>query len=123
MSAVRGIRGATTVERNEAALVRAATVELLRTLVERNGVEPADVASAIFTVTPDLDADFPAHAARALSGWEHVPLLCAREIPVAGAPGLCVRVLINWNTDRAQREIHHAYLRGARSLRPDLEGR
>ena len=122
MSPVRGVRGATTVERNEAAAVRERTLELLRALVERNGIDARDVASAVFTVTPDLDADFPAHAARALPGWDAVPLLCALEIPVRGATPLCVRVLITWNTDRAQRDVRHAYLRGAATLRPDLEG-
>ena len=117
---IRGVRGATTVERNEAAHLRERTGELLRTLVERNGIRPEDVASAILTVTADLDADFPAHAARTLRGWEVVPLLCAREIGVPGSLPRCVRVLIHWNTERAQREIQHAYLHGARALRTDL---
>lgn len=119
---MRGVRGATTVDRNEAAHVRERTGELLRALVERNGIRPEDVASAIFTVTPDLDTDFPAHAARALAGWESVPLLCAQEIPVPGAVPRCVRVLLHWNTERPQREVRHAYLHGAGTLRPDLEG-
>jgi chorismate mutase len=117
---IRGVRGATTVERNDAAQVRERTVELLRALVERNQIRAEDVASAIFTTTSDLDADFPAHAARTLDGWGGVPLLCAREVPVPGALELCVRVLIHWNTDRPQREVRHAYLRGAARLRPDL---
>src|SRR5439155_103457 len=83
-------RVATTVERNDAALVRDRTAELLRALVDRNDIRPDDVASAIFTTTSDLDADFPAHAARAIAGWERVPLLCAREIPVPGALQRCV---------------------------------
>jgi chorismate mutase len=120
---MRGVRGATTVDRNEADHVRERTAELVRTLVERNGIRAEDVASAIFTVTPDLDADFPAHAARVLPGWDAVPLLCTREIPVPGALPRCVRVLLHWNTERPQREIRHAYLRGATTLRPDLEGR
>jgi len=117
---IRGVRGATTVERNDAALVRERTAELLRALVDRNDIRPDDVASAIFTTTSDLDADFPAHAARAIAGWERVPLLCAREIPVPGALQRCVRVLIHWNTDRSQREVRHAYLHDAARLRPDL---
>jgi chorismate mutase len=117
---IRGVRGATTVERNDVAHLGERTAELLRTLVERNGIRAEDVASAIFTVTDDLDADFPARAARMLAGWEGVPLLCAREIAVAGALGRCVRVLVHWNTDRAQREIRHAYLHGASALRPDV---
>jgi len=116
--AVRGVRGATTVPRNEAAAVVERTLELLQLLVASNGIEPADVASAIFTVTDDLDAEFPAAAARALPGWNQVPLLCAREAPVPGSLGLCVRVLLHWNTDRAQGDVRHAFLRGARELRP-----
>jgi chorismate mutase len=81
-------------------------------------VRPADVAAATFTVTEDLDAEFPAVAARSLAGWEDVPLLCAREIPVEGAPARCVRILLLWNTERGQGEIRHVFLRGARRLRP-----
>jgi chorismate mutase len=117
---IRGVRGAITVDRNDAALVRERTGELLRVLIERNAIRADDVASAIFTTTPDLDADFPAHAARLIAGWDAVPLLCARELAVPGALERCVRVLIHWNTDRAQRDIRHAYLRGAERLRPDL---
>ena len=117
---IRGVRGATTVDRNESGLVSERTGELLRTLIERNGIRPEDVASAIFTTTDDLDADFPAHAARAIAGWDLVPLLCAREIPVPGALTRVVRVLIHWNTERPQREVRHAYLHDAARLRPDL---
>jgi chorismate mutase len=114
----RGLRGATTVGRNEAAAIRERTLELLGILVERNGVRPDQVASAIFSVTEDLDADFPALAVRSLEGWEDVPLLCVREIPVPGSLGRCIRILLLWNTDRPQGEIRHAFLRGARDLRP-----
>ena len=116
--ATRGIRGATTVEANSAPSIRERTLELLELLVTENGLRPEEVASATFTVTSDIDAEFPALAVRSLAGWEDVPLLCAREIPVAGALGLCVRILLLWNTDRPQREIRHAFLRGARTLRP-----
>lgn len=118
MSVVRGIRGATTVAANEPSAIVAATRELLETVVRMNGVAPADIASVTFTVTDDLDAAFPARAARDM-GWTDVPLVCAREIPVPGALGRCVRVLVQWNTDRAQSDIRHAYLHGARSLRPE----
>ncbi len=114
----RGVRGASTVERNGAAEIIERTLELLRVLVASNGISPSDVASAMFTVTDDLDADFPALAVRSLPGWDDVPLLCAREIPVPGSLPLCVRVLIHWNTARPQGEIRHAFLRGARKLRP-----
>lgn len=116
--ATRGIRGATTVDANTADDIRARTVELLGVLVASNGLSPADVASATFTVTDDVDAAFPALAVRSIPGWEDVPLLCAREIPVAGALPLCVRILLLWNTDRAQGDVRHAFLRGARALRP-----
>jgi chorismate mutase len=116
--ATRGVRGATTAGRNEAAAIAERTLELLRVLVERNGIRPDELASATFTVTADLDADFPATPVRSLPGWEDVPLLCAREIPVPGSLGRCIRVLLHWNTGKAQAEIRHAFLRGARSLRP-----
>lgn len=115
---LRAIRGATTVVRDEAELVHEATVELLRELVQRNALAPADIISAIFTVTPDLRSDFPAHAARAL-GWTDVPLLCTMEIPVPGALARCIRVLLHVETARARADIKHVYLRDARALRPD----
>ena len=115
----RGVRGATTVDADSAAEILAATRELLTRLIEANRFLPEDIAGTIFTVTPDLTAAFPAKAAREL-GWQHVPLLDAQEIPVPGSLPRCVRVLILWNTERLQTEIHHVYLRGAASLRPDL---
>lgn len=118
MTAVRGIRGATTVAANDAASITAGTLELLRVLRDVNGLRAEDIGYIWFTVTPDLDASFPADAARAGLGWTDVPLICGREIPVPGALGMCVRVLIAWNTTRAQRDVRHAFLRGARALRP-----
>jgi len=115
----RGIRGATTVEADTADAIVAATRELLVSMVEANDVAVADIASAIFTVTLDLTAAFPARAAREL-GWQHVPLLDAQEVPVPGSLPRCVRVLMLWNTGRSQEEIRHVYLRDAGSLRPDL---
>jgi chorismate mutase len=115
----RGIRGATTVEANSAAEILAATRELLARLVETNGIAVEDVASALFTVTSDLTAAFPAQAAREW-GWQHAALLDAQEIPVPGSLSRCVRVLVHWNTDKTQAEIRHVYLRGAEALRPDL---
>lgn len=120
--ACRGIRGATTVEANTAEAILAATGELLAAMVEANGLAAEDIASAVFTVTADLDAAFPAQAARQL-GWHQVPLLDAIEIPVPGSLPRCVRVLLHWNTGRGQAEIRHVYLRGAAGLRPDLDGR
>jgi chorismate mutase len=118
MPALRGVRGATTVAGNEAGLIVARTEELLARLVEENGIVPGDLASALFTVTDDLDADFPAVALRSLEGWADVPLLCAREIPVPGSLGRCVRILLHWNTDRSPADVRHVFLRGARELRP-----
>jgi chorismate mutase len=116
--AVRGVRGATTIRANEAKAIFDGTAELLRVLTELNGMHPDDIAYVWFTVTPDLDAAFPADAARAGLGWTDVPLICGREIPVPGALGMCVRVLIAWNTAKTQKEIRHAFLRGAKNLRP-----
>jgi chorismate mutase len=115
--ATRGIRGATTVERNDRDEILAATTELLSVIVQLNGLRSEDVAYVWFTVTPDLDAEFPAFAAREL-GWTAVPLMCGREIPVPGALPLCVRALISWNTSKAQHEIRHVFLHGAKELRP-----
>jgi len=118
---MRGIRGATTIESDTSANVLSATRELLETMLTANpGLKPADIGSAIFTVTEDICSAFPARAARDL-GWAGVPMLDAREIPVPGSLPLCIRVLLQWNTAREQSEISHIYLRGARALRPDLE--
>jgi chorismate mutase len=116
--ATRGVRGATTVDANAADDIRERTLELLEVLVAGNEIRPEDLASATFTVTADLDAEFPALAVRSMPGWQDVPLLCAREISVPGSLARCVRVLLHWNTDRQQCEVRHAFLRGARSLRP-----
>ena len=116
--ATRGVRGATTVASNDSSGITERTLELLRILIQSNDIRPEEVACAIFSTTADLDAEFPAIAVRSLDGWEDVPLLCAREIPVPGSLGRCVRVLLQWNTEKAQREVRHAFLRGARELRP-----
>lgn len=115
----RGVRGATTVAANTRDEILKATRQLVALMVRRNGIEPKDVASAIFTTTPDLDAEFPALAARQL-GWLEVPLLCGHEMAIPGSLPHCIRVLVHWNTDRAQGEIQHVYVREAERLRPDL---
>ena len=115
----RGIRGAITVEHNSREEILAATTELLQSLIERNDLHPEDVASAIFTVTEDLDAAFPALAARTM-GWTEVALMCTREIPVPGSLSKCIRVLLHVNTTRSAAEIQHAYLQGAVKLRPEF---
>ena len=117
--ACRGVRGATTTESNSRDDILAATRQLVALIIRQNGIESADVASAIFTTTTDLDAEFPALAARQL-GWLDVPLLCGHEINVPGSLRLCVRVLVHWNTDKAQSEVIHVYIKQARRLRPDL---
>ena len=92
----------------------------LTALCEANpGLEPADLASAMFTLTPDLQAVHPARAARDL-GWDQVPLMCAVEIAVPGSLPRCIRILLHWNTDLPQSAIHHVYLHAAIALRPDL---
>jgi len=115
----RGIRGATTAAENSPAAILSATTELLQALSTANNLEPADIVSATFTVTPDLNAAFPAQAARQL-GWTMVPLLDAVEIGVPGALPRCIRALIHWNTDLPPYAIRHVYLREAVQLRPDL---
>ena len=110
--ACRGVRGATTVDGNDRELILAATRQLLALMIRRNAIDREDVASAIFTTTPDLDAEFPALAARQL-GWLEVPLLCGHELAVPGSLPRCIRVLVHWNTDRTQHEIHHIYVRDA----------
>jgi len=115
----RGIRGATTAEKNTAEAILIATRELLELIVEANHLKVEDVASAIFTTTPDLTAAFPAQAAREL-GWRDMALLDAQEIPVPGSLERCIRVLIHWNTDRQQDEVVHVYIKGAKALRPDI---
>jgi len=114
----RGIRGATTVEENTREAILAGTRELLSLLIEANGINPDDVASAIFTTTPDLDAEFPAVAARQL-GWTDVALLCGHEMSVPGSLQKCVRILIHWNTPKPASAIRHIYIKGASQLRPD----
>ena len=120
--AVRGIRGATTVNGNTADQILAATRELLEVMIERNRIDSREVASAWFTLTPDLTAAFPAYAGRRL-GWIDVPLICAAEIPVPGALAGVVRVLLHYNTDLPQSAMHHVYLHGAVALRQDLVDR
>lgn len=116
---VRGIRGATTVATNTREEILAATHELLTRIVEANEVDPDLVASIIFSTTPDLNAEFPAVAARE-QGYTMVALSCVHEMNVPGSLAKCLRILMHVNTDRSLGEIKHIYLRGARALRRDL---
>ena len=116
MTKVRGIRGATTADCNTREAIVQATKELLEELIEANDIEADDVAAAIFSTTPDLNAEFPAVAARQL-GWIYVALMCGHEMAVPDAQARCVRVLILINTDKSPQELRNVYLRGAEKLR------
>jgi chorismate mutase len=113
------LRGANTVERNEAGAILAATDELVREMMERNSLAPEAMVSCIFTLTDDLNAEFPAVAARRL-GLDQVPLLCAREVPVPGSMPRVIRTLVHYYAEEGH-EPRHVYLGEARTLRADLE--
>src|SRR5947209_10494841 len=119
MQRLFALRGATTVERNQADAILTATEELMRELIDRNRLSAEQLVSCIFTLTADLDAEFPAVAARNI-GLEHVPLLCAREIPVPGSLARVIRVMVHTYAD-ADHEPRHVYLHEARALRADLD--
>ena len=114
----RGVRGATTVDSNTREEVLRRTREMLALMIRLNGIQPDEVAAALFTTTADVNSEFPAFAARQL-GWLNAALMCGHEMAVPGALGMCIRVLVFWNTDRAAADLHHVYVRGARHLRPD----
>ena len=116
MTECRGIRGATRASGNTAEEIYGATKELLSELIEANHLEEPNVAMVFFTVTEDLDAVFPAAAARQL-GWNTTALMCAREIPVPGSMQGCIRILILYNTDTPQSEVTNIYLNGTDALR------
>jgi len=124
MVAVRGIRGATTVDVDSAVEIVAATREMIEALVAQNGFAPDDVAGAWFTTTPDLRSEFPAVAARQL-GWVDVPLICGHEmnVPYANPRSIarCVRAMVMINTDKPQSAIRHVYLRGALAIKEELD--
>lgn len=118
MLACRAIRGATTVESNTAEDILEATDELLQTILALNDVAPDDMVSIIFTTTTDLNATFPAVAARSM-GLDQIPLMCAHEMNVPGALDMVVRVMMHINTEKPASEITHVYLRRAKELRPE----
>ncbi|MBL8133684.1 MAG: chorismate mutase [Anaerolineae bacterium] len=115
----RGVRGAITIDEDSVEAILSATRELLTALIEANGIREEDVASAIFTTTPDLTAIYPARAARDL-GWTQVALIGCQEMQVPGGLPRCIRVLIHWNTPKSNHELKHVFLRDAVHLRPDL---
>lgn len=112
----RGVRGAATAEANTREAILSATTELLQQIVEANGMRVEDVASVIFTTSPDLNAVYPALAAR-LMGWTGAALLDAHEMNVPGGLAKCIRVLIHWNTDKSAAQMVHVYIRGTEKLR------
>ena len=117
---LRGVKGATTTKGTSARDVLDATEELLLKLIQVNSIEQDDVASVQFSTSPDLNAEFPAVAARERLGWNDVPLMCNHEMARPGALTRCKRILILWNTNKVQNEIMHLYLHDAAKLRPDL---
>ena len=114
----RGVRGATTAEDNSPEEILKATRQLLALMIRQNGIRAEDVSSAVFSTTTDLDAEFPALAARQL-GWIDVALMCVHELDVPGSLRRCIRVLLHWNTDKPAAEIVHVYVKEAAQLRPD----
>jgi chorismate mutase len=119
MSRLFALRGANSVAANDAASIHTATVEMIQEILDRNGLEPEDCVSCLFTCTPDLNAAFPAASARTL-GFENVPLICAQEVPVPGAMPLVVRVLVHYHA-ADDHQARHVYLGAAKALRTDLE--
>ena len=116
----RGIRGATTVETNTREAILSAARDLLSEMISANDVLKEDVATAFFTTTADLDAEFPAVTARQDFGWVHVALMCGHEMDVPGSLRMCLRIMLLVNSERSQAQICHVYQRGAAVLRPDL---
>ena len=116
---IRGIRGAITVAENSKEEIISATCELLNAIVDKNNLNIDNIISVFFTLTHDLNAEFPAVAARKL-GWNYIPLLCTQEIPVPGSLQSCIRVLAHVESEKKQNEIVHVYLKDAKKLRPDL---
>ena len=114
----RGVRAATTADANTAEEILKGTRQLLALMIRQNDIEEADVASVLFTTTPDLDAEFPALAARQL-GWLDAAMLCVHEIDVPGSLRQCIRILMHWNTDKSADQIVHIYIKEAARLRPD----
>jgi len=120
-SFVRGIRGATVVLANTPEEIEAATVELTNEIISQNSIRVQDIAFAVFTLTKDLNAAFPAKFARLHCGFELVPMMCYQELDVPNSIRMCLRVLFVVNCDKKQNEIKHIYLKGAKALRADLE--
>ena len=116
---MRGVRGATCATANSTEAIIETTKQMLQRIIVENDMQPDEIASAFFSTTRDLNAEFPAIAARQL-GWTDVPLMCMHEMEVPGALPQCVRVMVHWNTDKRPNQIRHIYINGAEKLRPDL---
>ncbi len=116
----RGIRGAITVESNSTEDIKNATIELLKEMISINKIEIEDISFAIFTLTKDLNMAFPAKFARENCNFESVPMMCYNELDVPNSLQKCLRILLNVNTEKSQKEIKHIYLKGAKVLRKDL---
>ena len=116
---VRAVRGAITVENNTPEEILEETANMLKAIVEKNQIEKDDIISAFFSVTKDLDAAFPAAAARKI-GWTDIALMCTNEIDVPGSLQKCIRVMVHFNTNKANSELVHVYMKGAKVLRPDI---
>lgn len=117
---IRGIRGATTVTKNEKETILEETNRLLQKIIEKNELQPEDVISVQFTMTDDLDAVYPAVALRHMEGWNLIPMMCLPELKIKGSLEKCIRALFYVKTEKSQQEIKHIYLNKAVQLRPDL---
>lgn len=118
---VRGVRGATTVDRDHEQDIIDATEKLLSAMIAENQIDPDKVASAFISVTNDLNSAFPAKALRRIEGWTYVPVMCMQEIPVPNSLKSCIRIMLHLNTDKSQNDIVHVYQERAVTLRPDLK--
>jgi chorismate mutase len=117
---IRGVRGATTVDKNEKERIFQATIEVMKEIQEVNSLHPDDISHIIITMTDDLNATFPARALRELPGYQFVPVMCAQEIAVPESLAKCIRLMVTVNTSKKPKDIQHVYLKGAVHLRPDL---
>jgi chorismate mutase len=121
MNLIRGIRGATTVINNEESEIIQETKVMIEKMANKNSVQPEDIASVFISVTPDLNATFPAKALRLIEGWKYVPVMCMPEIDVPNSLSRCIRVMMTVNTTIEQQKVEHIYLNDAVKLRPDLQ--
>ncbi|CAH0345541.1 chorismate mutase [Bacillus sp. CECT 9360] len=118
---IRGVRGATTVDRDNEQDIIDATEKLLRVMIAENQIDPDKVASVFISVTDDLSSAFPAKALRKIEEWTYVPVMCMQEIPVPNSLKSCIRIMLHLNTEKAQHDISHVYQEKAVALRPDLK--